>query len=581
MSRASDVNYNTGTESLTDRLAPALLGSLNVGAYTALVGAAEGVLLQPIDQPTNLVAKPAATLQIPPAPRRFLGHEAALATAIAALKAGQSLEIVGHPGLGKSAFLRQLAHHPEVTTSHPDGILHLAKIEPIGDLIQSLGERFYHLYPESYLTPSEWQAALADCQALVMLNVPLARTEDLRQLAQLLPQSTFVFTSQMPRLAAAGLPQPITVITLESVPLAVSQQLVESVLARSLTAAETEQLAQLWQCFRGESTALIQLAELQRETETTWNDWQTWLVANPKSTAQVAQQHLIDRLMQSLDTPQRWILGLLTALDGGALTSQQIAAITGPQDPRSSLQRLVRLGLVQVVAQRYRMVEHLRPWLTRQFSSQPWMERGATVMQVWLVDQPPEIILAELPVLMAFLRWAVEAKRSQQVLAMARSLDPALILGKQWEQWGRVLQWALQAAWQLEDGRSEAWAWHQLGTRALLLDDITTAYDALQQALKLRQELVRTMPMVATDRDRLAIALTETNQRQVIQSALPTQKQAEVRAESADHSQSYVALLVISLVTFVVALAVGLAIKPLLTPASPHPDSLSLNPPRS
>jgi hypothetical protein len=579
MARASDVNYNAGIESLVDRLAPVILGSLNVGAYTALVGSAEGVLLQPIGQPTNLVAKPAAALQIPPAPRRFLGHEAALATAIAALKAGQSLEIVGRPGLGKSAFLRQLAHHPEVTTSHPDGILHLAQIEPIGDLIQSLGERFYHLYPESYLPPAEWQAALADCQALVLLNVPEARTEDLRQLAQLLPQSTFVFTSQTPRMAAAGLPQPIAVITLESAPLTVSQQLVESVLDRSLTPAETGQLAQLWQCFRGESTALIQLAELQGEAATTWDNWQTWLAAHPKATAAVAQQRLIEQLMQGLDTPQRWILGLLTALDGGALTSQQIAAITGPQDPRSSLQRLVRLGLVQVVAQRYRMVEHLRPWLTRQFSSQPWMERGATVMQDWLVDQPPDMILAELPVLMAFLRWAVAEKRSPQVLAMARSLDSALILGKQWEQWGRVLQWALQAAWQLEDGRSEAWAWHQLGTRALLLDDITTAYDALQQALKLRQARVRTMPGMANDADRLAIALTETNQRQVIQSALPTQKKAEVKAESADHSQSYVALLVISLVTFLVALAVGLAIKPLLTPSSPHPDSLSLNSP--
>jgi hypothetical protein len=579
MARASDINRDTAIVSLADRLAPVIAGSLNVGIYTVLVGAAEGLLLQPIVQPTNLVAKPAAALQIPPAPRRFLGHEAALTIAIAAIKAGQSLEIVGRPGLGKSAFLRQLAHHPEVTTSHPDGILHFAKIEPIGDLIQSLGERFYHLYPESYLTRSEWQAALADCQALVMLNVPQARTEDLRQLAQLLPQSTFVFSSQTPRLAAAGLPQSITVITLESAPLTVSQQLVESIVARSLTAVEAGQLAQLWQSFGGESTALIQLAELQRESATTWDDWQIWLVANPKLTVQMAQQRLIDQLIQGLDTPQRWILGLLTALDGGALTSQQIAAITGPQDPRSSLQRLVRLGLVQVVAQRYRMVAHLRPWLTRQFfSSQPWMERGATVMQDWLVAQSPEMILPELPVLMTFLRWAVEEKRSQYVLAMARSLDAALILGKQWEQWGRVLEWALQAAWQLEDGRSAAWAWHQLGTRALLLDDITTAYDALQQALKLRQALVRTMPGTATDRDLLAIALTETNQRQVIQSALPTQRKAEVKAESADQSQSYVALLVISLVTFVMALAVGLAIKPLFTP-SPRPDPLTLNPP--
>jgi hypothetical protein len=158
------------------------------------------------------------------------------------------------------------------------------------------------------------------------------------------------------------------------------------------------------------------------------------------------------------------------------------------------------------------------------------------------------------------------------VLAMARSLDAALILGKQWEQWGRVLQWALQAAWQLADDRAAAWAWHQLGTRALLLDDITTAYDALQQALKLRQAAG----------DPAAIALTRANRDQVIQSALPTPAQAVVRAESGRQSggqsgrqsQPYAALLVISIVTFMLALVAGLAIKSWVAP-SPRSVPLS------
>jgi RecA/RadA recombinase len=571
MSRASNISRDravTEPTAIAQRLVPDVRGSLNVGRYQVLVGAAAGVLLQPIVQTTNLVAKPSTTLQIPPAPRQFLGQEAALAQAIAALQAGRSLEIVGPPGSGKSAFLRQLAHHPAVTTSHPDGILQISQLDPIGDLVQSLGETFYHLYPESYLSLSEWQAALRDCQALLMVNAPSARLEDLQQLGAILPQSTLVVTATVPRLAAAGLPQSIVTIGLTAVPLSESQQLVEAVLARSLTAVECGQLKQLWQCFRGESARMRQLAQLQRDTPTAWDHWSNWLAAHPQADEPVVQQHLVEQLMQGLDTPQRWILGLLTALAGVSLTIEQIAAMTGPQDPRSSLQQLIRLGLVQMLAQRYRAVDYLQPWLARQFVSQPWMERGATVMQDWCKGQSPEAIVAELPVVMAFTRWAAGAKHSQMVLDLARSLDPALILGKQWEQWGRVLQWALQAAGQLADTRSAAWAWHQLGTRALLLEDITTAYDALQQALKLRQA------SGTSAADQTAIDLTQFNLTQVIQSALPTHKQAEVRAE-ATRSTPYGALLVIALVTFVVALLLGLAIKPLLEP-SERSDTITL-----
>jgi hypothetical protein len=576
MSQISGINRNSRSESLIDRLATVLLGSLNVGRYTLRVGAEAGALLEPIGQPTNLVAKPLTTLKIPPAPRRFLGHEAALNQAIVALKAGQSVEIVGAAGVGKSAFLRQLAHHPDVTTSHSDGILHFATIEPIGDLMQSLGETFYHLYPESYLSESEWRLALADCQALIMVNAPGARSAALLQLRQLLPQSTFVVASAQPRLAASGWPGELAVLTLQSPDLVVSQQLVADVLGRSLTMVEQAQLAQLWQCFRGESARLIQLAECLREQPQAWDDWAVWLTAHPKPDRVVAHQRLVVQLMADLDTPQRWILGLLTALDGVSLTIGQIAAITGPQDPRSSLQRLMRLGLIQVVEQRYRVVEPLQGWLTRQFATQPWMERGLVVMQDWLTSQTPETIGPELPVLIGFLRWAVAEKRSAAVLAIARLIDSALILGKQWEQWGRVLQWALQAAWQLEDERSEAWAWHQLGTRALLLDDITTAYDALQQAWKLRQGRVRSAGAMPSAADMLAIALTEANRAQVIQSAVPTPKQAEVRATAADQQsqQTYGALLVISLVTFMVALLVGLGIRSWVAP-SPRSEAVS------
>ncbi|MBE9032726.1 hypothetical protein IQ266_23600 [filamentous cyanobacterium LEGE 11480] len=579
MSRPSEINFNSRAELLDEHVAAEILGVLQVGQHAALVGSIHGILLQSIEQAATLVPKPAAALQIPPAPRYFLGYESALDQALLALKSGDSLEILGAPGIGKSAFLRHLAHHPEVTTSHPDGILHFASIEPIEDLIQSLGETFYQLYPESYLSLPEWRDALRDCQALVMVNAPQARTEDVMQLCQLLPHSTFVLASYEPRFVSAaaqvGWERPIQVIALERSPLKVCEQLAVDVLGRSLTPLERPQLEQFWQCFRGESARILQLATLLQQSETAWSDWQDWFIVHPHPDYQAATHRLVDQLMATLDTPQRWILGLLTALEGVSLSGMQIAAITGPQEPRLSLQQLTRLGLVQVVQQRYRVAEHMRPWLTRRFQSQPWMERGLTVLQDWVKSQPPEVIVPELTVLMVFLRWAVQAKRGESVLALARSLDPALILAKQWEQWGRVLQWALQGAWQLADTQAEAWAWHQLGTRALLLDDITTAYDALQQALKLRQSVLVPEQPIA-DRAVQALALTQHNLDRLIQGTLPISKKAEVIAEQ-DQQQSYGALLVISLVTFIGALVLGFVIKPWLVPTE-RLDAVPVNP---
>jgi hypothetical protein len=497
------------------------LGSLQAGQYTVQVSANVGALVQAAVQPTNLVAKPSLVLQIPPAPTQAVGHVTAFEQAIVAIKAHQCLEMIGPAGVGKSAFIRQLAHHPAVTTSHSDGILYLTTISPIDDVIQMLGEQFYHLYPDSYLSRSEWQTALQDCQALVLINVPQPDAADLRQLCQLLPQSTLVWGSDRPCLTALmpeDAPPDQVILDRPIVPIVLSPD------------RELEPMT------RRESAMAEQLTEL--------------------------------------DTPQRWILALLTALDGTALSVSQIAAITGPQEPRPSLQRLMRLGLVQGVAQRYQVVPAWQPWLAKQFDSEPWMERGMTVLQGWVRQQSPGAIVAELPVLMRFLQWAAQLDRSQDVLTLARSIDPALTLSKQWQQWGQALQWALQAAWQLEDPSAEAWAWHQLGTRSLLLEDLTTAYDALQQALKLRQGIVQQQGDRATAADQLALQVTENNRRYLLQNTLPIAQKQELQA-ARSWQRMQMSVVILAFVTFCAALGLGLGLKQWVAPQAEPSGALT------
>jgi hypothetical protein len=548
--------YPSPVTSLENTLSSAILGALNVGRYSVLVGSPEGILLSTIGQASSLVAQSVPVLQLPPAPQRFVGRQPELAVAIAAIRTHQSLEITGPPGIGKATFLRQLSHHADVTTSHPDGIIYLYQVKPLPELLQTIGESFYHIYPDSKLTAAEWQVSLAELQLLIILPDPHWPTSVVQALQSILVESTIVVASTTPR----GIDR-LQSLTLPPLSHDQSIDLATAILGRQLSISETRGIAGRWEQFQGQPCRLVQVFELLRQKEAVRRDPTPdhhdrpdalQLLIPPDNNSQLATERLMQLLLTSLSTPQRWILGLLSSLTGTGLTAQQIASMTGPQEPQASLQGLVRLALVQQVAGRYSVPAHAQPWIAQQFDSQPWMDRGAMVLADWLVQQPPESILTELPVAIVFLRWAVQQKQWQLVLQFVRALDSALVLGKQWETWGRTLQWGLQAAKQLDDRATEAWTWHQLGVRALCLEDITTAYDALHQALRLRQEL----------NDAQGTALTQKNLTYLMQGTIPAavQIQSPNRDDRGDRRRTNITLAVISLITFLLTVTVVMGV---------------------
>ncbi len=103
------------------------------------------------------------------------------------------------------------------------------------------------------------------------------------------------------------------------------------------------------------------------------------------------------------------------------------------------------------------------------------------------------------------LDWGLRHGRYEDVLALAESAEPALAMGVRWGAWERVLEAALAAARALNRPCSEAWAKHQLGTRALLLGDLVGARRDLASALELR--LAYCAPIAADlTRHNLAVA---------------------------------------------------------------------------
>ena len=75
------------------------------------------------------------------------------------------------------------------------------------------------------------------------------------------------------------------------------------------------------------------------------------------------------------------------------------------------------------------------------------------------------------------------------MIALGRAIDGAFAWGRRWETWGAVLVTVLRAAREDADAGAEAWALHQLGTRAFCLGDVAGARAALEEALRLRERL--------------------------------------------------------------------------------------------
>ena len=464
-------------------------GQLAVAGSTLSVGSVHGALLNDrADSRSVIELRQTPILQIPRAFAGLVGRQAEIESAIAALQAKQTVEIYGQAGMGKSVLLRYLAHSPQITTSHPDGIVDLGAVGSAIDRLQTLFDTFYLSRPEVKMSDRDLRQAFRERQALILLDDDVLTATDLQQLIAALPNSTFLIASRDRRFWGDG-----RSIRLEGLSLPDSVTLIEQELGRfaspsteaSLTSPPKKTIASLWKLLQGNPQRLLQVAALAREDKLPLE-----MVLSQVQPDEL-EQSLTRLILASLPKPQRWIMAVLVAMGGTGLLPEQIAVITGPPNPLPSLQALVQRHLLQIQGPHYRLASSLVEILQRGSNSTPWMEKVLAYLLPWAEIHPrsPNTLLAEKALMLHTLEWAVSQEHWAETLRLVRSLEGALALSKQWETWRRVLNWGLQAAWALEDSTSEAWGLHQLGTLAACQEEVTTAYDALTEAISLRSLL--------------------------------------------------------------------------------------------
>jgi hypothetical protein len=457
-------------------------GQIVVGNYNLLVqmGDVKDAIVNIIAPTASAQPRP-RTIPASLRPRTvsdFLDRQVEVAAAASALLSASTIAFSGESGIGKTTLLCHLAYHPTANTFR-DGIIYLyAAHQNTEDIATTLYEALFTCEVAFHPTPAQVREGLQDRRALILLDdCPLSR-EALDALLHLAPQCTFVITSEMRCYWGPG-----QVLELPGLPPADGARLLERELGRALSAEERFTAQRLAAAVNGHPLRVLQLAALARSSHRALSEML------PLVQAPTSERALISHTLSTLSELERRILAVLAAVNA-PLHEKTLALIVDHPDLSSAVQSLQRQGLVQQHSPRYSLTSDLASQLALLWDLEPWRIRALEVLTAWAEGQQTtaEDLCAESDAIVSSVEQALAAQQPRQALRLIRASESALALAGSWGAWSQLLQHALTAARALQDQPTEAWALHQLGTRAGCLGE-KSAGILLSEALNLRQRL--------------------------------------------------------------------------------------------
>jgi hypothetical protein len=478
-------------------------GQVAVGKYIVQIGEVHGgeVNVQFPDRKPHLQLR-SSRLPLPRPQTHLLDRKEEVAAAQRSLHAQQPVEFYGETGIGTSALLRHLGHFPNLP--YADGVVYLhARTQPVADLLQALFEVFYETDIPYKPSNIEIRHILHQHQPLVLLDDNGLSRVEVEELLNSLPNFGFLLASADRCLWAMG-----HAIWVSGLPLAEGQLLIEQELGRLLTPAEQQSAQTLCLLLKGNPRRILAEVDLAKRENRALAEVVRSLQAD------ASERSFVDRLLASLHQPQRWALALLAAFAGIALSAESVAAMGGLPEFSPLLTDLVHRHLLSLEGDRYQLAPDLAKVCAQVWDLNHSKGQALSYFTRWAEQhsRSPHQILQESEPLLDLLNWAAAARRWGEVLRLARVLEIPLALGKRWGAWEQVLQHLLQAGRAIGDQAVMSYALHQLGTRALCLED-PIAREQLTEALQIRESAG----------DRAGAAVTQHNLNFLIAPPLPPQ----------------------------------------------------------
>jgi pSer/pThr/pTyr-binding forkhead associated (FHA) protein len=492
----------------------ARIGQIFIGSYSMRPDPVHGGALQPANGGlTAQIQDRQPPIYVRPCHFGALVNRKSEVQTASATGPSSPLQFHGPHGAGKSTLLCYLAHHPFAVT-FPDGIVHLlARGRGVIDLLQNILDSFYDQPAGFIATEAEIRSRLRAKSALILLDDVELDPEETSELLAAAPKCTFILASSKKCLSQDG-----RIIELDDFESEDAVVLFGKVLGRALKAEELALVKMICSVLRNNPARIIQAASHVRGMQLSIGG-----VAGVLNVV-APLDGLHNMIIKSLSEPERSVLSVLAALDGGSLHNRHMPALAGTKNTKQVLGGLIGRGLVKEVDNRYSLAGTFAAHLGQEWDLSDRSLRILDHFSDWVErhQEEPEYVLFEIEAILAILAWAARAGRWQQVLRLSRGVESVAMLGRQWSAWQKVLELSLQASQMLGERAAEAWALHQLGTRAMCLGDSPRAHTFLQQALQLREALG----------DQAGAAITRQNQN-LLSAALPMHPEPSAPAKPA------------------------------------------------
>ena len=272
----------------------------------------------------------------------LLGREKELARAMTALQSGAPVNFFAPPGAGKTSLLKHIAHHPP-PGAPPDGVVyHEMGDEPLEHSLQFLFEAVYESDVPFKATEGQISHYLDETRALIALDDAQVGRDEICELMDAAPNSTFLFASRERLLWGEGRSLSVHGLSGQA-----CVELLERELGRDLVAAEESAARAVCGTVHGYPLRILQVAALAQEL-----DYELSELAGQLG-SEVEIDALVEELLESLDDDQRDLLAVLTTMGGDSLGVEHLAALTGVSDASPLLEELVRRGLAKTHSLRY------------------------------------------------------------------------------------------------------------------------------------------------------------------------------------------------------------------------------------
>ena len=456
-------------------------GQVIAGNYNVQIRDSKGCVVNvapPLDRPAYSMRSFPVNLRPSTFPSLLDRNEESASIKVA-IQASMPVSIFGEEGIGKTSFVRRLIHLSDLP-SFPAGVVYLdASGRGLDDLLQSLFDAFYESLAEYKPRNTEIHLALQGLTALVFLDGLNVARDEIVSLLNAAPNCTFILSSVERSLWGEG-----QTLSLRGLPENDALTLFQRELGRSLNEEEQASAQKICVLLQGHPLRMLQAASLVHERSKPISELLEELQHDPPEKA------VLQASLNTLSKDQENILALLAAASGTVMPLEHLVSLSQDPNVRKNLQGLIALGLVQAHSPRYSLTGNLASSLATLWDLSSWEDILLDYFVSWLESQPAQALIEESAnALIYTVMRAGERQRWSEVIRLGRALERSLIIWKRWQTWLDILNLILKAARALGDRKVEAWAAHQLGSRAMCLGQAEQARELLTEALNIRKAI--------------------------------------------------------------------------------------------